>query len=219
VAPALRSLRRVAIAGKLLEPLARHPRPLGIDTIVGRTTHTQPFGRLATGGLALPADDLPPLGEAEGLDRLRAMCLSIETPVLAELAGRFLRTRLGGRLEHVELFCADLAAAAAEPWGRIAARDRLMSLGLRGFVAGWRVVVVRQRGAVTVQFGEPVAAGPLDPRPIEHLIASLGQGISSATLELVGEVPAGTYSQFAVHELQRRFSSVTLASSRRWRSP
>jgi len=216
LAPGLRSLGRVAIPGELLESLASHDRPLGLHTIVGISVNSG--GRLVQGGVALPLHELQPLVRTRMLDGLRSMSISIETAPLAEQADRFLRTRLGMHLEHVELFTRDLAAVEPEPWRLVYERNRPLSLGLRGVVDGWLVVVVRQRGSIVVQLGAPATARQPSIAPIVPAIASLGYGLGSIKVERVGD-RFGIDLQPVVEELWRAFPIVELVSTHRWRSP
>ena len=217
LAPGLRSLGRGAIPGELLESLASHDRPLGLHTIVGISVNSG--GRLVQGGVALPLHELQPLVGTRMLDGLRSMSISIETAPLAEQADRFLRTRLGMHLEHVELFMRDLAAVEPEPWRLVYERNRPLSLGLRGVVDGWLVVVVRQRGSIVVQLGAPATAQQPSIAPIVPAIASLGYGLGSIKVERVGADRFGIDLQPVVEELWRAFPIVELVSTHRWRSP
>lgn len=218
--PALRSLRRVAIPSERLEELAREPRPLPIDTIVGRAVALDGApGRFVQGGLAIPRGELPWLRTAAALDRVRSMSISVETASRADRAERFLQTGFGGRLEHVELFLPELHAVDAARWRRIYERNRPLSLGLRGVVGDWLAVVVRQRRSIVLQLGDPLVARPPDLWPIAPAIASLGRGLRSITLEHVGEDRPGLDLEPAVRALRRLFPSVARKQVHRWRSP
>jgi uncharacterized protein (TIGR02996 family) len=220
LSPALRSLRRVAIPGELLEVLARQDRPLPIDTVVGRVFALDGApGRFVQSGVAIPRGELPELLEGTALDRVRAMSLSIESASRADRAERFLQTASGRRLDHVELFSSDLPAADAERWRRVYERNRPLSLGLRGVVDGWIAAVVRQRRSIVLQLGDPVMSRLPDVWPIAPALASLGRGLRSLRIEHVGEARPGEDLQPVVRALQRIFPAVELRAVHRWRSP
>jgi len=219
-APGLRSLRRVAVPGALFEALALQGRPLALDTIVGITINTGGAEkRLVQGGVELPPYDLAPLVDTPALDQIRSMSISVAIPPLAEQAELFLGTRLGARLEHVELFHPRLAAIDPAPWRRAFERNQPLSLGLRGLVDDWMAVIVRRRGSIVLQLGEPARARLPSLRPVVPAIAYLGRGLGSITLERVGEPRFGIELQPVIAELRRVFPRVELASVHRWRSP
>jgi hypothetical protein len=220
LAPVLRSLRRVAIPGERLATLALHDQPLPIEVIVGSAVNTGGApGRLVQGGIEIPLADLQLFVRTRVLDRVHSMCLSIETAPAAAQADAFLRTRLGMRLEHVELFAPDLAAIDPEPWRRVFDRNRPLSLGLRGAVDGWIAVVIRLRDSIVVQLGEPSGARRPDLRPILPAIASLGQGLEAIAIEHVGDSRVAIDLRPTAAELRRVFPTVQLVPAHRWRSP
>jgi uncharacterized protein (TIGR02996 family) len=220
LSPSLRSLRRVAIPGAVLETLALQAQPLAIEAIVGTTKKTGgPSGRFVQGGVGLPLHGVPRLGESTALESLSSMSISIEGAALAGQAEAFLATRLGLRLEHVELFNPHLVMVEPERWRRVHERNRPLSLGLRGVVDDWLAVVVRQRGSITVQLGDPAYSHQPSLRPILPLIEILGRGFESITLERVGEDPFGIDLRPAAEELRSAFSEVRIAAAHRWRSP
>jgi hypothetical protein len=221
LSPSLRSLRRVAINGSLLATLARHTRPLTIETIVGRLGERHNAGdalrsRFGHGGIEFSdRGDLQPLFTNQVLDRLRSMSISIAR---ANGAMDFLETGLGRRLEHIELFAPDLAAVDPEAWRRVYVRNQPLSLGLRGIVGGWSVIIVRHRRSIVVQLGDPARASQPYLAPIVPVIASLGEGLGAVTIEQIGEDGLGVDLQPAVEPLRRAFVKVELASAQRWRS-
>lgn len=217
LAPALRSLRRIAVTAEVLEGIVQEGRPLAVETVVGASIPLR--GRVVQGGLALPPSDLQPLVSARALERVRAMSLSADTPALADRAADLLRTKLGARLEHVELFARSLAAADVRPWRHAYDRNRPLSLGLRSVIDDWLVLVVRQRGALVVQLGAPTAPRAPSLFPIAPAIARLGEGLTAVRLERVGEEGGAIDLHLAVEELRRVFPSVELAAANRWRSP
>jgi hypothetical protein len=220
LSPSLCSLRRVAIPGAVLETLALQAWPLAIEAIVGTTKRTGgPSGRFVQGGVGLPLHGLPRLGESTALERLSSMSISIEGAALAGQAEAFLATRLGLRLEHVELFAPHLVMVEPERWRRVHDRNRPLSLGLRGVVDNWIAVVVRQSGSITVQLGDPAYSHQPSLRPILPLIEALGRGLGSISLERVGEDPFGIDLRPAAEELRSAFAEVRLVASHRWRSP
>jgi hypothetical protein len=171
------------------------------------------------GGVAISTRNLQALLRTRVLDRVRSMSLSIETARRADHADRFLRTPFGSRLEHVELFVPELDTVDPEPWRRVHERNQPLSLGLRGIVDGWIAVIVRQRGSIAVQLGDPSSARHPDLWPLVPAIASLGRGLGSITVERVGEDRFGIDLRPAAHALRRVFPTVEVASTHRWRSP
>jgi hypothetical protein len=220
LSPSLRSLRRVAIPGAVLETLALQAQPLAIEAIVGTTKKTGgPSGRLVQGGVGLPLHGLPRLGESTALERLCSMSISVEGAALAGQAEAFLATRLGLRLEHVELFNPHLVMVEPERWLRVHERNRPASLGLRGVVDDWLAVIVRQHRSITVQLGDPAYSHQPSLRPILPLIETLGRGFKSITIERVGEDPFGIDLRPAAEELRSAFVDVRIVAAQRWRSP
>jgi hypothetical protein len=174
------------------------------------------LSRFRQGGIRIPSD-LQPLITTQALDRVRSMSISIETGTAQ--ADRFLTTRPGMRLQHVELFHPNLVAVEPERWRRVYERNRPLSLGLRGVVDGWLAVIVRQRGSIIVQLGDPSSARPPDLAPLVSAIASLGHGLRSVAIERVGEDRFDVDLRPAVAQLRRAFPEVELVSTQLWRSP
>jgi uncharacterized protein (TIGR02996 family) len=219
-APSLRSLRRVAIPGALFEALALQEQPLAIEAIVGTTVNTGgPGKRPVQGGVELPLYRLEPIAETTMLERVHSMSISIDSAPRAEQADYFLGTRLGMRLQHIELFNPHLASIDPAPWRRAFERNQPLSLGLRGVVDDWIAVVVRRRGSIVLQLGDPARARLPNLEPIMPVVAYLGRGLGAITLERVGEDRFGIDLQPALASLRRVFPTVELGAVHRWRSP
>jgi uncharacterized protein (TIGR02996 family) len=224
LSPALRSLRRVAVDSELLVTLAQQRRPLAIETIVGGTIvrggeRGDVRGGFVQGGVALPQQNLRLFEGTRVLENVRAMSLDIGLPGQDVQARRFLETRLGGRLSHIELFQLELAAVSPYVWLEIYHRKRPLSLGLRGFVDGWLVAIVRQRGSIVVQLGSPSTDRPPDLWPIANTIDRFGHGVGPLKIEQVGEEGAEIDLNPAVAPFRRMFPAVELVRAHRWRSP
>ena len=230
---ALPSLRRLATTCDVLVTLATQDRPLAIDTVVGvgvtiahrtqggrglvaaipRDAPPNIVGRRVQGGIELTIDSIQPLIETRVFEKVRAMSIAI-----GDVATNFLRTRLGARLQHIELFAAALETLDPAPWLEIYERNRPLSLGIRGTIDGWLAVIVRQRASITLQLGDPIVERAPNIQPLWQTLLGLGLGIDAFTLEHVGD--DGIDLQPVLDQLRRGFrGGGKLVPKYVWRSP
>jgi len=211
---ALASLRRLATTCDVLARVAREQRPLGVETVVGVTTDVA--GHRIQGGLELT--DIAPLIESHAFEKLRSMCISVLTPAHRRRAYRLLRSGLGTRLQHVELFILDVQQEPIAPWFDLYERNRPLSFGVRSVLHGWVVVLVRQRSSLTLQLGDPMTASMPDVALLMPAITALAGGLDCVAVEAVGN--DGLDLQPVVEQLRGTFRRSRLVPPRqRWRSP
>jgi len=217
LSPALRSLRRVAVTTETLAALAAHREPLQFEAVVGARVPAG-GGRVVQGGVALHADTLQAVMGTSSLVRVRSLSVSLETPGQTENATQLLASDVGRRIQHLELFRSRLPGVDVEGWMQVFRRNGLLSLGLRGFVEGWMIAIVRHASTLVVQLGLP----PRPRAPSFHemfgIIERAGQGVARATLEQVGDGPQIDLEPLG-RALGRTFRRIELARTLRWRTP
>ena len=210
LSPSLRSLRRLATTGIVVRALAEADRSFPkLASIIGTRRHMPQRPCVNTGVAFGP--DVALFARTTALDHVRAMSLEIDAHTEA-----FLRTRLGRRLEHVELFQPDLHGLDAARWRQVFEANPSVTLGLRTSVDGWLVVIVRLTDRMVIQVSSLAGAGTPDWSRVARCARILSAG-RPVWLERIG--PAMISLEPLVDELRARFARVDVVAAQHWRSP